>query len=101
VVRKLDRLSRSLRDVLTIMEQLGEAATGFRSLTEAIDTTTPAGRMTMQMVGVFAEFEKSMLKERTKAIKRPPMPQGFARSIRQPSPGCWRERHAPGRRMPK
>src|SRR5580700_6775421 len=51
VVWKLDRLSRSLRDVLTIMERLAEAKTGFRSLTEAIDTTTPAGRMMMQMAG--------------------------------------------------
>jgi DNA invertase Pin-like site-specific DNA recombinase len=67
VVWKLDRLSRSLRDVLTIMERLGEAGAGFRSLTEAIDTTTPAGRMMMQMVGAFAEFERAMLKERTKA----------------------------------
>ena len=67
VVWKLDRLSRSLRDVLTIMERLAEAKTGFRSLTEAIDTTTPAGRMMMQMVGAFAEFERAMLKERTKA----------------------------------
>src|ERR1700688_4502252 len=67
VVWKLDRLSRSLRDVLTIMEQLGEAKAGFRSLTEAIDTTTPAGRMMMQMVGAFAEFEKAMLRERTEA----------------------------------
>src|SRR6185437_1686793 len=67
VVGKLDRLSRSLRDVLTIMERLGESGAGFRSLTEAIDTTTPAGRMMMQMVGAFAEFERAMLKERTKA----------------------------------
>jgi len=67
VVWKLDRLSRSLRDVLTIMERLTETKAGFRSLTEAIDTTTPAGRMMMQMVGAFAEFEKSMLAERTKA----------------------------------
>jgi len=67
VVWKLDRLSRSLRDVLTIMERLGEAEAGFRSLTEAIDTTTPAGRMMLQMVGAFAEFERSMLRERTKA----------------------------------
>src|SRR3954447_7850669 len=67
VVWKLDRLSRSLRDVLTIMERLGEAKAGFRSLTEAIDTTTPAGRMMMRMVGAFAEFERAMLKERTKA----------------------------------
>ena len=67
VVWELDRLSRSLRDVLTIMEQLGEAGAGFRSLTEAIDTTTPAGRMMMQMVGAFAEFERAMLRERTQA----------------------------------
>src|SRR5437763_4046266 len=67
VVWKLARLSRSLRDVLPIMERLGEAEAGFRSLTEAIDTTTPAGRMMMQMVGAFAEFERSMLRERTKA----------------------------------
>jgi DNA invertase Pin-like site-specific DNA recombinase len=67
VVWKLDRLSRSLREVLTIMERLGESGAGFRSLTEAIDTTTPAGRMMMQMVGAFAEFERAMLRERTKA----------------------------------
>ena len=67
VVWKLDRLSRSLRDVLTIMERLARAKAGFRSLTEAIDTTTPAGRMMMQMVGAFAEFERAMLRERTKA----------------------------------
>ena len=67
VVWKLDRLSRSLRDLLTIMERLQESKAGFRSLTEAVDTTTPAGRMMMQMVGSFAEFERAMLKERTKA----------------------------------
>ena len=67
VVWKLDRLSRSLRDVLTIMERLREHQAGFRSLTEAIDTTTPAGRMMMQMVGAFAEFERAMLRERTKS----------------------------------
>ena len=47
VVWRLDRVSRSLRDVLTIMERLVEAKAGFRSLTEAIDTTTPAGQMMM------------------------------------------------------
>ena len=67
VVWKLDRLSRSLRDVLTLMERIQEAKAGFRSLTEAIDTTTPAGRMMMQMVGSFAEFERAILRERTKA----------------------------------
>jgi DNA invertase Pin-like site-specific DNA recombinase len=67
LVCKLDRLSRSLRDVLTIMERVQEKKAGFRSLTEAVDTTTPAGRMMMQMVGAFAEFERAMLKERTHA----------------------------------
>jgi DNA invertase Pin-like site-specific DNA recombinase len=67
VVWKLDRLSRSLRDVLTIMEQIAEAKAGFRSLSEAIDTTSPAGRMMMQMLGAFAEFERAMLRARTKA----------------------------------
>src|SRR5487761_2715545 len=67
VVWKLDRLSRSLKDGLYIMERIGDAGAGFRSITESIDTTTPAGRMMMQMVGSFAEFEREMLKERTKA----------------------------------
>lgn len=65
VVWKLDRLSRSLKDLLTIIERIETAGAGFRSLTEAIDTTTPAGRMMMQMVGAFAEFERAMIKERT------------------------------------
>ena len=66
-VWKLDRLSRSLRDVLMLMERIQEKKAGFRSLTEPIDTTTPAGRMMMQMVASFAEFERAMLKERTQA----------------------------------
>lgn len=67
VVWKLDRLSRSLKDVLHIMEQIAQAGAGFRSITENIDTTTPAGRMMMQMVGAFAEFERAMIRERTSA----------------------------------
>ncbi len=65
VVWKLDRLSRSLKDLLFIIEQIEAKGAGFKSLTESIDTTTSAGKMMMQMVGVFAEFERSMLKERT------------------------------------
>jgi len=67
VVWKLDRLSRSLKDLLHIMERVRAAGAGFRSLTEAVDTTTPAGRMMMQMLGSFAEFERSMVRERTRA----------------------------------
>ncbi len=67
VVWKLDRLARSLKDVLLIMERIQKEKGGFRSLTEAIDTTTAAGRMMMQMVGSFAEFEREVLRERTQA----------------------------------
>src|SRR5580658_6274064 len=67
VVWKLDRLSRSLKDVLHIMERIDNAGAGFRSIIENIDTTTPAGRMMMQMVGAFAEFERAMIRERTSA----------------------------------
>jgi DNA invertase Pin-like site-specific DNA recombinase len=67
VVWKLDRLSRSLKDVLHIMERIANAGAGFRSITENIDTTTPAGRMMMQMVASFAEFERAMIRERTSA----------------------------------
>jgi DNA invertase Pin-like site-specific DNA recombinase len=67
VVWKLDRLSRSLKDVLHIMERIAQAGAGFRSITENIDTTTPAGRMMMQMIGSFAEFERAMIRERTSA----------------------------------
>ena len=67
VVWKLDRLSRSLRDLLFLLDHLDNAKAGFRSLTESIDTTTAAGRMMMQMLGAFAEFERQILKERTKA----------------------------------
>ena len=67
VVWKLDRLSRSLKDVLTLMEDIAKAGAGFRSLTEAIDTTSAGGRMMMQMIGSFAEFERAMLRERTRS----------------------------------
>lgn len=67
VVWKLDRLSRSLKDLLHLLDRIETTDAGFRSLTENIDTTTPAGRMMMQMVGSFAEFERAMIRERTKA----------------------------------
>ncbi len=67
VVWKLDRLSRSLVDLLWILDRITEAGAGFRSVTEAIDTTTAAGRMMMQMLGAFAEFEREMIRERTRA----------------------------------
>jgi DNA invertase Pin-like site-specific DNA recombinase len=66
MIWKLDRLSRSLKDLLTLLERIQAAGAGFRSLTEQIDTTTPAGQMMMQMLGAFAQFERSMVQERTR-----------------------------------
>jgi DNA invertase Pin-like site-specific DNA recombinase len=67
VVWKLDRLSRSLKDLLMILERVQAAGAGFRSSTESVDTTIPAGRMMMQMLGAFAEFERAMIRERTRS----------------------------------
>jgi len=66
VVWKLDRLTRSLSDLLQILKRLDEVGAGFRSLTEAIDTTTAVGKMLTQVLGSFAEFEREMIRERTK-----------------------------------
>lgn len=67
VVYKLDRLARSLRDCLNLLEELESNGVAFRSLTEPIDTTTPAGRMFAHMLGAFAEFERALIRERCAA----------------------------------
>ena len=106
VVWKLDRLSRSLKDLLHILEKTEAAGANFRSLTEAIDTSGPAGRMMMQMLGSFAEFERAMVRERTRAGLKVAREQGrkggrrpkltahqkprFSRcSLRTPMPSTW------------
>jgi DNA invertase Pin-like site-specific DNA recombinase len=66
-VWKLDRLGRSLRDLITMLDSLRDRKIKFRSLTEAIDTTTPTGRAMWQMIGVLAELERSLISERTRA----------------------------------
>jgi DNA invertase Pin-like site-specific DNA recombinase len=76
VVWKLDRLTRSLKDLLLILEKVEAAEAGFRSLTEAVDTTVPAGRMLTQMLGSFAEFERAMIRERTRAGLRAAREEG-------------------------
>src|SRR5580658_3710380 len=65
-VWKLDRLGRSLRDLITMLDDLKQRGVKFRSLTEAIDTHTPTGRAMWQMIGVMAEFERSLISERTR-----------------------------------
>jgi DNA invertase Pin-like site-specific DNA recombinase len=67
MVWKLDRLGRSLRDLIAMLDDLKHRGVKFRSITEAIDTDTPTGRAMWQMIGVLAELERSLIAERTKA----------------------------------
>lgn len=67
VVWKLDRLARSLSQLIQTIDELHAADIGFHSLTEQLDTTTPAGRALFQISGAFAEFERSIIQERTRA----------------------------------
>jgi DNA invertase Pin-like site-specific DNA recombinase len=67
VVWKLDRLARSLKQLIETVESLENKRMGFRSLTENIDTTTPGGRLTFHLFAALAEFERSIIKERTMA----------------------------------
>jgi site-specific DNA recombinase len=78
LVFRVDRLARSVRALAQILAELDEAGVGFRSATEPFDTTTPAGRMMVQMLGVFAEFERATIIERISA--------GMERKARQ---GGW------------
>src|SRR3546814_786807 len=66
VVTKYDRLARSLRDLLDIVEAIKERGGGFRSLAEDIDTTTPAGRLVFHVFASIAQFERERISERTR-----------------------------------
>ena len=65
VVWKLDRLARSLKDLVEIITDLNQREIGFKSLTEAIDTTSATGRLVFHIFGALAEFEHSLIRERT------------------------------------
>lgn len=67
VVWKLDRLARSLPQLIETVAHLEAEGIGFRSLTEAIDTTTAGGKLIFHIFGALAEFERSVIRERTRA----------------------------------
>ncbi len=67
VVWRLDRLGRSLPHLIDTVTDLRERGIGFRSLTEQIDTTTPGGKLVFHVFGALAEFERDLIRERTKA----------------------------------
>lgn len=64
---KLDRVARSLSDLLRILERVEKTGASIRSLTEPIDTGSPAGRLMLQILGAMAEFERSLIRERVSA----------------------------------
>jgi len=67
IVWKLDRLARSMKQLIETIENLRLCGIGFRSSTEALDTTTAQGRLVFHMFGALAEFERSLIRERTQA----------------------------------
>lgn len=67
VVWRLDRLGRSIRHLIDTMTELNDQGVGFRSLTENIDTTTPGGRLVFHLFAALAEFERDLIRDRTKA----------------------------------
>jgi DNA invertase Pin-like site-specific DNA recombinase len=66
-VWRLDRLGRSLPDLLSIVKQLEQSEIGFHSLTEAINTNTPGGKLAFHLFGSLAEFERALIRDRTRA----------------------------------
>lgn len=67
VVFRLDRLGRSLKDLIEIMNKFQDKGIHFKSLSENIDTSTPTGKLIFHITGAFAEFERNIIRERTKA----------------------------------
>jgi DNA invertase Pin-like site-specific DNA recombinase len=67
VVWRLDRLGRSLKHLIQIVEDLAERGIGFRSLTEGMDTTTSGGKLVFSIFDALAEFERALIRERTMA----------------------------------
>jgi DNA invertase Pin-like site-specific DNA recombinase len=67
VVWRLDRLGRSLRHLIETITDLEKRGIGFRSLNEAIDTTSPGGKLVFHIFGALAEFERDLIRDRTRA----------------------------------
>lgn len=66
IVTKLDRLGRSLQHLLSLIDEFNKKGIHFIAVTQNIDTNSPAGRLQMQIMGAFAEFERNIISERTK-----------------------------------
>jgi DNA invertase Pin-like site-specific DNA recombinase len=93
VVWKLDRLSRSLKDLINTLDELGSCGIDFVSYDNNLDTSTPTGKLVFQIVGAVAEFEKDIIRERVvagltnarlkgKRLGRPPKAEGIYEQAR-------------------
>ena len=77
IVAKIDRFARSLSDLLRMLEYLDQKGVGFISVNDpGIDTTTPNGRLLLQILGAFAEFERNMINSRTRAGREQALNRG-------------------------
>lgn len=65
VVWRLDRLGRSLKHLIEVVDELKQQQVGFKSLSEGLDTTTPGGKLVFHIFGAIAEFERDLIRERT------------------------------------
>jgi DNA invertase Pin-like site-specific DNA recombinase len=108
VVWKLDRLARSIRQLIETVEDLKQRNIGLRSFTEAIDTTTPGGRLVSHVFAALAEFERSVIRERTtaglEAARARGRKGGRPRSLNKgdlpAAKAMLRDRASPSRRWP-
>lgn len=78
LVYKIDRFSRNLKDLLNLVDELSSHSVGFKSATESFDTTTSAGKLMLQQLGSFTEFERNRIAERVFS--------GLVKSVQQ---GNW------------
>ncbi|MDA8313180.1 MAG: recombinase family protein [Actinomycetota bacterium] len=97
LVYRVDRFSRNVRGLAQLLEDLDAAGVAFRSATEPFDTTTAAGRMMVQMLGVFAEFERATIVDRV--IAGMERKAALGRLVRRIA--ALRLRHRPPHRLPR
>jgi DNA invertase Pin-like site-specific DNA recombinase len=86
IVWKLDRLGRSLPHLIETVASLATRGVGFRSLTEAIDTTTSGGRLVFHLFGALSQFERDLIQERTAQDSPPPQRAALRVGVSPSSP---------------
>jgi DNA invertase Pin-like site-specific DNA recombinase len=95
VFTKADRLARDLRDLLNIEAQLARHGVAIVATDQPIDTSTPAGRLLFQQLGSFAEFERSMIRDRTVNGQRREAAKAGGRAAPRPTASASRTASVP------